>query len=192
MWGRARSATSSDPTVEQLLAAVAVGDDAGFEALYDRTSSRVFGLVRRVLRDVAQAEEVTQEVYLEVWRSAPAFDASRGRGETWILTIAHRRAVDRVRAAQSSTDRELRAARRDVERDFDVVSETVEAHLDVEEVRAALGTLSELQRQAVQLAYYGGYTHSEVAALLGVPLGTVKTRIRDGLIRLRDVMGVTA
>jgi RNA polymerase sigma-70 factor (ECF subfamily) len=192
MWGRARSADSPLPSVDQLLVAVARGDHASFEALYDRTASKVFGLVRRVVRDAAQAEEVAQEVFLEVWRSAPAYDASRGRGETWVLTIAHRRAVDRVRSAQAATDRDLRAARREVERDYDVVSETVEARLESEAVREALGSLTALQRQAVQLAYYGGYTHSEIAVVLGVPLGTVKTRIRDGLIRLRDAMGVTA
>jgi len=192
MWGRARSADGPPPSVDQLLGAVAQGDHAGFEALYDRTASKVFGLVRRVVRDAAQAEEVAQEVFLEVWRSAPAYDASRGRGETWVLTIAHRRAVDRVRSAQAATDRDLRAARREVERDYDVVSEAVEARLESEQVREALGTLTALQRQAVQLAYYGGYTHREIAVLLGLPLGTVKTRIRDGLIRLRDAMGVTA
>ena len=191
MWGRARSA-DNPPSVDQLLVAVAQGEHASFEALYDRTSAKVFGLVRRVVRDAAQAEEVAQEVFLEVWRSAPAYDASRGRGETWVLTIAHRRAVDRVRSAQAATDRDLRVARRDVERDYDVVSETVEARLESEAVREALGSLTALQRQAVQLAYYGGYTHSEISVVLGVPLGTVKTRIRDGLIRLRDAMGVTA
>ena len=191
MWGRARSA-DNPPSVDQLLVAVAQGEHASFEALYDRTAAKVFGLVRRVVRDAAQAEEVAQEVFLEVWRSAPAYDASRGRGETWVLTIAHRRAVDRVRSAQAATDRDLRVARRDVERDYDVVSETVEARLESEAVREALGSLTALQRQAVQLAYYGGYTHSEISVVLGVPLGTVKTRIRDGLIRLRDAMGVTA
>jgi len=191
MWGRARSA-DNPPSVDQLLVAVAQGEHASFEALYDRTAAKVFGLVRRVVRDAAQAEEVAQEVFLEVWRSAPAYDASRGRGETWVLTIAHRRAVDRVRSAQAATDRDLRVARRDVERDYDVVSETVEARLESEAVREALGSLTALQRQAVQLAYYGGYTHGEIAVVLGVPLGTVKTRIRDGLIRLRDAMGVTA
>ena len=192
MWGRARSADGPLPSVDQLLVAVARGEHASFEALYDRTAAKVFGLVRRVVRDAAQAEEVAQEVFLEVWRSAPAYDASRGRGETWVLTIAHRRAVDRVRSAQAATDRDLRVARRDVERDYDVVSETVEARLESEAVREALGSLTALQRQAVQLAYYGGYTHGEIAVVLGVPLGTVKTRIRDGLIRLRDAMGVTA
>ena len=194
MWGGrgGRGQDGGSPTGEQLMAGVARGDHTAFEQLYDRMAGPVFGLVRRVLRDTAQSEEVTQEVFLDVWRSAPAYDASRGAPATWILTLAHRRAVDRVRSAQAATDREDRAASRDVETPFDVVSETVEGQLERDEVRAALSSLTELQRQAVQLAFYGGYTHTEVSELLGVPLGTVKTRIRDGLIRLRDAMGVTA
>ncbi len=195
MWGRhgARTPTPEvvPPTGEQLLAAVAGGDHAAFEQLYDRMSAAVFGLVRRVLRDPAQSEEVTQEVFLEVWRAAPAYDPARGAPAAWILTMAHRRAVDRVRSAQAAVDRELVAAHRDTERPYDVVGETVETRLEHQDVRVALGSLTDLQRQAVQLAFYGGYTHTEVSELLGVPLGTVKTRIRDGLIRLRDTLGVT-
>jgi len=194
MWGRRASSgvpVGSAP-LEHLLAAVAQGDHEAFEAVYDRSAPQVYGLVRRVLRDAAQAEEVAQEVFLEVWRSAASFDASRGGAMTWLLTIAHRRAVDRVRSAQAATDRDLRFGRQQVERDVDVVSEAVEQSLDTAAVREALSSLTVLQRQALTLAYYGGYTHTEVAELLGVPLGTVKTRIRDGLIRLRDLMGVTA
>jgi RNA polymerase sigma-70 factor, ECF subfamily len=194
MWGspKTQEGGTPSPSDQHVLAAVATGDEAAFEVLYDRMSPAVFGLVRRVLRDRAQSEEVTQEVFLEIWRSAPAYDASKGAPKTWVLTMAHRRAVDRVRASQAATDREDRAGRRDVDRPYDAVSEAVEQRLDQEAVRDALDQLSELQRQAVQLAYFGGYTHTEVSALLGVPLGTVKARIRDGLIRLRDVMGVTA
>jgi RNA polymerase sigma-70 factor (ECF subfamily) len=175
-----------------LLTSVARGDHAAFEQLYDRMAASVFGLVRRVLRDAAQSEEVTQEVFLEVWRAAAAYDASRGTAATWVLTIAHRRAVDRVRSSQAASDRERRAAVRDVDRPFDEVSEAVQVRSERDDVRAALSSLTDLQRQAVQLAFYGGYTHTEVSELLGVPLGTVKTRIRDGLIRLRDTLGVTA
>jgi RNA polymerase sigma-70 factor (ECF subfamily) len=175
-----------------VLAAVATGDEAAFEVLYDRLSPMVFGLIRRVLRDIAQSEEVAQEVFLEIWRSAPAYDAAKGSPRTWTLTMAHRRAVDRVRASQAAIDREDRAGRQDVDRPYDSVTEAVELRLDQEAVRSALDQLTDLQRQAVQLAYFGGYTHTEVSALLGVPLGTVKARIRDGLIRLRDIMGVTA
>jgi RNA polymerase sigma-70 factor (ECF subfamily) len=179
-------------SLEHLLGIVAQGDHEAFEAVYDRSAPQVYGLVRRVLLDAAQAEEVAQEVFLEVWRSAASFDPSRGGAMTWLLTIAHRRAVDRVRSAQAASDRDVRFGRLQVERDIDVVSEAVEQRLDSAAVRDALSSLTMLQRQALTLAYYGGYTHTEVSELLGVPLGTVKTRIRDGLIRLRDLMGVTA
>jgi RNA polymerase sigma-70 factor (ECF subfamily) len=194
MWGRRASSgvVVGSASLEYLLAVVAQGDHEAFEAVYDRSAPQVYGLVRRVLRDAAQAEEVAQEVFLEVWRSAASFDASRAGAMTWLLTIAHRRAVDRVRSAQAASDRDVRFGRLQVERDVDVVSEAVEQRLETAAVREALSSLTVLQRQALTLAYYGGYTHTEVAELLGVPLGTVKTRIRDGLIRLRDLMGVTA
>lgn len=177
---------------ETLLARVAKGDQEAFEVLYDRVAGQVYGLVRRVLRDPAQAEEVSQEVLLEVWRQAPRFDAARGRARAWILTLAHRRAVDRVRSEQAARNRDERVAARDRGPAFDVVTEAVEARAERDMVRDALGQLTDLQREAVELAYYGGYTYREVAELLGAPLGTVKTRLRDGLIRLRDTMGVTA
>jgi RNA polymerase sigma-70 factor, ECF subfamily len=177
---------------EELLVLVAQGDQAAFERLYDRVAGQVLGVVRRVLRDPAQSEEVAQEVLVEVWRTAARFDADRGAAATWVLTIAHRRAVDRVRSAQAATDRDLRAAQLEHAAPYDEVSEQVQARLEREQVRHALGSLTDLQREAVQLAYYGGYTHREVAELLDVPLGTVKTRLRDGLTRLRDVLGVQA
>ena len=194
MWGRRASSgvPEGSASLDHLLAIVAQGDHEAFEAVYDRSAPQVYGLVRRVLLDAAQAEEVAQEVFLEVWRSAASFDASRGGAMTWLLTIAHRRAVDRVRSAQAASDRDVRFGRLQVDRDVDVVSEAVEQRLDTAAVREAMSSLTALQRQALTLAYYGGYTHTEVAELLGVPLGTVKTRIRDGLIRLRDLMGVTA
>ncbi|TVR23130.1 MAG: sigma-70 family RNA polymerase sigma factor [Nitriliruptor sp.] len=175
---------------DELLLAVARGDQAAFAALYDSVGPLVHGVVRRVVRDPAQSEEVTQEVMVEVWRTAVRFDPDRGSARTWVLTMAHRRAIDRVRSEQSSRNRTQRVADQQHARDFDEVSERVELDFEYEQVRTALSTLTELQRQAVELAYYQGYTYREVAELLGTPLGTIKTRMRDGLIRLRDALGV--
>lgn len=174
--------------LEALLLAVARGDEDAYEAVYDRTSGWVLGIARQVLRDPAQAEEVMQEVMLDLWRRASAFDPDLGTGTAWVMTLAHRRAVDRVRSERSHADRELRAARAVI--DYDEVTEAVEASLDRERVRRCLASLTALQRECVSLAYYGGYTYAEVARLLDVPAGTVKTRMRDGLIRLRDCLGV--
>ena len=184
--------SGTDDSNEQRLARVGQGDRAAFAALYDATASRVFGLVRRLLVDYAQAEEVTQEVFLEIWQSANRYEPSRGSAMSWMLTLAHRRAVDRIRSAQSSRDRDTKIGIRDFDREYDHVSETVEVRLESERVTRALQKLTELQRQAVVLAYFRGLSHSEVAALLHVPVGTVKTRLRDGMIRLRDEMGVTS
>ncbi|GIH29723.1 RNA polymerase sigma factor SigK [Acrocarpospora phusangensis] len=183
-------ATGRGPGLEELLGEVARGDEAAFERLYDRVGGQVFGLIRRVLRDRAQAEEVAQEVMVEVWRTAARFDPARGTALSWVLTMAHRRAVDRVRSAQAATDREERAARMAGDVAYDQVAEAVTTRLEGERVRRCLDGLTDLQRQAVTMAYYGGYSYPEVAGLLRVPLGTVKTRMRDGLVRLRDCMGV--
>jgi RNA polymerase sigma-70 factor (ECF subfamily) len=171
-----------------LLACVARGDSAAFEAVYDAAAPAVFGVARRVLKDHAQAEEITQDVLLDVWRTASGFDAAKGSAMTWVMTLAHRRAVDRVRSVQAAAQRESRVAV--PEADPQDVAEAAVDRLERERVRRCLGTLTELQREAVTLAYYGGYTYQQVAGLLGVALGTVKTRMRDGLIRLRDCMGV--
>ncbi|MEV5410481.1 sigma-70 family RNA polymerase sigma factor [Thermopolyspora sp. NPDC052614] len=181
---------SRPPTLEDLMRQVSFGDEAAFERLYEQLSAPVFGLVRRVVRDRAQAEEVTQEVMVEVWRTASRFDPARGSALSYVLTMAHRRAVDRVRSAQASTGREERVARMSEDIAYDQVSEAVTTRIEGERVRRCLGGLTELQRQAVTLAYYGGYSYPEVAGLLKVPLGTIKTRMRDGLVRLRDCMGV--
>lgn len=178
------------PSPEDLLRRVAHGDEQAFDRLYEVVSAPVFGLIRRVLRDPAQSEEVAQEVMLELWRTASRFVPERGTVMTWALTIAHRRAVDRVRSEQAASNREDRAGRMSVERPFDVVSETTVARLEHERVRHCLSALTRLQRESVVLAYYQGYTYREVGELLSAPLGTIKTRLRDGLIRLRDCLGV--
>lgn len=178
------------PSDDEVLQRVARGDQAAFATLYDRFSGKVFGIVRRVVRDPSQSEEVTQEVFVEVWRQAPRFDLDRGSATTWILTMAHRRAIDRVRSEQKSRDRQERVGLRDHVRPFDSVAETVEVRIEHQQVRHALAELTDLQREAIELAYYGGKTYREVAELLDTPLGTVKTRMRDGLIRLRDALGV--
>lgn len=186
-----RTAEEPAPTNhEELIQSIASGDEAAFEALYDDVSARVFGLIRRVLRDESQCEEVLQEVFVEVWQQAARYDADRGRAVSWIMVMAHRRAVDRVRASQSSRDRDLRQGAKEFEESYDDVQDTVETRLEGERVQSALQNLSDAQRKAIELAYYGGYTHQEVAKLLEVPVGTVKTRIRDGMIRLRDQLGV--
>ena len=174
-----------------LLVLTAGGDVAAFSALYDRVTPWVFGLVRRILRNPAQSEEVTQEVMIDVWRTATRFDADRGSAHSWILTIAHRRAVDRVRSEQAAADRTELAGVRSAEVDFDQVSDTVTTRLEAEQVRRCLGSLTELQRESIELAYYNGYTYPEVAQRLGAKLPTIKARMRDGLIRLRDCLGTT-
>ena len=184
-------APGSVPELAELLAASARGDEQAFAALYDRTGARVYGMVLRVVRDPAQAAEVTQDVYLQVWREAARFDPGLGAVPTWLLMIAHRRAVDRVRSARSATQREDRYAATHTDRPYDEVSERAHANLEAQRVRNAVHGLTDAQREAISLAYFAGYTHREVAALLDLPLGTAKTRIRDGLIRLRDALGVS-
>ena len=166
------------------------GDEAAFAEFYDATSARAYGLALRVVRNPAHAEEVTQEAYIDAWRSSTRFDPARGSAAGWLLTIVHRKAVDRVRSVEASTIRDETWQRESRPIDHDQTSDAAHSSLEAARVRGAVATLTDVQREAVELTYFGGYTHTEVATMLDVPLGTAKTRIRDGLIRLRDLMGV--
>ncbi len=166
------------------------GDEAAFAKLYDATSARAYGLAVRVVRDPSQAEEVAQEAFLEIWRTASRFDVARGSAVSWVLTIVHRKAVDRVRSAEASTRRDTTYHEGNQGVEHDTTAEAAHASIEARRVRQALDSLTGVQREALELAYFKGYTHTEVATMLDLPLGTAKTRIRDGLIRLRDTMGV--
>jgi RNA polymerase sigma-70 factor (ECF subfamily) len=187
------SPAATEPRSESvLIQCVATGDQVAFAELYDLIIGRVHSVVVSVLRDAAQAEEVTQEVMVEIWRQAPRFDPGRGSVRTWAATMAHRRAVDRVRSSQAARNRDQAEVERSAAEAAprDVVSEQFEASQDRVRVNAALRELSDTQRESIQLAYFDGHTYSEVAEILATPEGTVKTRIRDGLIRLRSMLEV--
>ncbi|MFS8198278.1 ECF RNA polymerase sigma factor SigK [Streptomyces sp. CWNU-52B] len=188
--GRDRSTT---PDLRELMGRVGLGDEQAFASVYEIMVSPVLGVVRAVVRDRAQSEQVAQEVLVEVWRTAPRHRSDRGTAINWILALAHQRAVERVRAAEAAaTARDHRAARLEQTPEHDEATEQVETRLEREQVRRCLRTLTDSQRQAVDLAYYRGLTCREVAEALALPPSTVETRLRDGLIRLRDGLGVTA
>ena len=184
------SAPSANTQLVELLKACSLGEEAAFAKLYDATAARLFGLVLRTVRDRAQAEEVTQDAYLDIWRNSARFDPDRGSAMSWLMTIGHRKAVDRVRSAEAARRRDTAYEARDQAVPFDQTAEDAHRNLDAQRVQKALETLTPTQRGALELAYFGGYTHREVATMLDLPLGTAKTRIRDGLIRLRDTLGL--
>ena len=190
--GAPQGAPSRDAAARlaDLLKRASRGDEAAFAEFYDATSARAYGLALRVVRNPAHAEEVTQEAYLDAWRSSTRFDSALGSAAGWLLTIVHRKAVDRVRSVEASTIRDETWQRESRPIDHDQTSDAAHSSLEAARVRGAVATLTDVQREAVELTYFGGYTHTEVATMLDVPLGTAKTRIRDGLIRLRDLMGV--
>lgn len=179
------------PDLNQTLSAVAAGDRQAFARLYDELSPAAFGLIRRIVRSRAHAEEVTQEVFFEVWRKASDWKPHRGNATSWVLMIARARATDRVRSEQASRDRQERVAPGWVERPDDDVAELVAIKQEHEDVRSSLSALTDKQRQVIELAYYGDKTYSEIADSLGLPVSTVKTRMRDGLMRMRDLYGVS-
>ena len=179
---------SSD--LDALLRRVAGRDAEAFAALYDHTRTRVYGLVTRVLRDSGYSEETTQEVYLEVWRTADAYDSARGSALSWLMTVAHRRAVDRVRAEQASSQRESRYGAASVVRSSDVVADSAIASDERRRVAECLDGLTDVQRECIELAYYGGLTYAEVSQRLSANLSTIKSRMRDALRGLRNCLGV--
>lgn len=189
------SLSSNDPRLSELMLDVARGSTASFERVYDAVADQVYGIALRVLRNPTLAEDAAQEALLEVWSSASRFDAKRGTARSWILTIAHRRAVDKVRREESHANR----ARVDFATTPTVtpsddgparVIDTLQGEWEAARVRRALTGLSEIQREALSLAYWRGLTHREVAAELGIPLGTAKARLRDGILRMRDLLEV--
>jgi RNA polymerase sigma-70 factor (ECF subfamily) len=176
--------------LDALLRQVARGDSAAFATVYDLTKARVYGLVTRVVRDPGYGEETTQEVYLEVWRSASQYDPAKGSPLAWLLTIAHRRAVDRVRAEQAGSNRESRYGAASAEPAADVVADSAIAGDERRRVARCLDALSDAQRQCIELAYYQGLTYSEVSQRLAANLSTIKSRIRDALRGLRNCLDV--
>jgi RNA polymerase sigma-70 factor (ECF subfamily) len=183
-----RAGSPDDLGLDQLLVRAADGDEQAFAGLYDALADTVMGLACRVVKDKAQAEEVTQEVMVEVWRTAGRYRPARGAARSWVLTLAHRRAVDRVRSVAASRARELRAAIREQERSFDSVAEEVEVREEQRVVFRCLAQLSDELRLPLVLAYYEGLTYAEVAEALSTPAGTIKSRMRQGLRRLHDCM----
>ncbi|ATW53013.1 ECF RNA polymerase sigma factor SigK [Streptomyces peucetius] len=177
--------SADDDRVDALLTRAAEGDQQAFAGVYDALAPPVMGLACRVLRDEAQAEEVTQDVMVEVWRTADRFRPERGAARSWVLTLAHRRAVDRVRSVAAGRARELRSGVLEHEPPFDVVAEAVEGREEQRVVFRCLGKLEDAQRVPLMLAFYQGLTYAEVADALATPAGTIKSRMRQGLQRLR-------
>jgi RNA polymerase sigma-70 factor, ECF subfamily len=184
------AAEEGSEDLDRAMLRVAAADQPSFDLVYRKLARPAYGVISRVLRDPARSEEVTQEVMLEVWRTAARFDPVQGRAATWVLTIAHRRAVDRVRTDSAASAREQKTAWAETG-PADPVADIVEAGLDRQRVRGCLEGLTEVQRQSITLAYYGGYTYRQVADQLGATLAAIKSRIRDGLLRMRDCLGVS-
>lgn len=182
------TATAREATSEQLLVDTASGDQLAFTALVERIRPQALRVARGVVRDPSIAEEVAQEVLTEVWLKADRFDPAKGTVVGWVATLTRRRAVDRVRSEQAGRDRDDRVARRSQVREVDVVADEVELRLEHWQVRRALTELSDRQREAIELAYFAGHTYRDVARVLGIPEGTAKSRLRDGLLRLREAL----
>ncbi len=181
----------SNAQLAELLRLMADGDRDAFSEFYRLTARRVFGMAKRVLVDAGLSEDTTQEVFIQVWQNAGTFNPEAGSPLAWLMTITHRRAIDRVRSAQSATDREAKYGAASQLLDHDSVEEEASSRLEAESVSRCLGTLTETQLESVRLAYYGGLTYREVAEQLGAAIPTIKSRIRDGLLRLKTCLGVS-
>ncbi|QUR66202.1 sigma-70 family RNA polymerase sigma factor [Mycobacterium spongiae] len=177
--------------LDALLLRIASGDTDAFAAFYDHTKARVYGLVIRVLRDTGYSEETTQEIYLEVWRTASVYDPGKGSALAWLLTMSHRRAVDRVRAEQAGGQRESRYAVANIDPASDVVADSAIAGDERRRVTECLDALTDAQRQCIEMAYYGGLTYADVSQRLAANLSTVKSRMRDALRGLRNCLDVS-
>ncbi len=175
--------------LDALLRRVAQRDVDAFAAFYDQTRTRVFGLVLRVLRDPGYSEETTQDIYLQVWRNAGDYNPSAGSPLSWLMTVAHRRAVDRVRSEQAGADRESRYGAATIEPPVDQVSEQVIDNDDYRQITHCLGALTDKQRECIELAYYDGLTYVQVSDRLSANLATVKSRMRDAIRGLRNCLG---
>jgi RNA polymerase sigma-70 factor (ECF subfamily) len=177
--------------LDALLRRVAQRDVEAFAAFYDGTRARVFGLVARVLRDPGYSEETTQDVYLQVWRNADKYNPAAGTPLAWLMTLAHRRAVDRVRSEQAATQRESRYGAANVELPADRVAEAVISNDERRQVTVCLDSLTDAQRECIQLAYYEGLTYVQVSERLAANLATIKSRMRDAIRGLRKCLGAS-
>jgi RNA polymerase sigma-70 factor (ECF subfamily) len=177
--------------LDALLRQIALRDVEAFAAFYDETRARVYGLITRVLRDPGYSEETTQDVYLQVWNGASNYDPKAGTPLAWLMTLAHRRAVDRVRSEQAASQRESRYGAATVELPADRVAEAVIQLDERRQVTDCLSSLTDAQRESIQLAYYEGLTYSQVSERLSTNLATIKSRMRDAIRSLRNCLGVS-
>jgi len=172
-------------SLAELLNLVADGERAAFAELYRRIAGKVLAAATSTLRDSSQAEEVTQEVFLEIWQRASSFDSARGSASSWVMRLAHARSVDRVRQTQAARNRDGAYFRDAIALEIDSVLDAVLRKVDNHQLHAAVAELTPLQREAVTLTFYGGHSYGEASDVLGIPRATMKTRVRDALLALR-------